>query len=219
MENAKDYEQVLVTSNSPSIHFGTGDYFHIDRGGNEAWQHEVMTNACFLERHLAEQTTELLQIIPYILLVAEVCGNKKVFSYQRGHGGDERLTAKRSIGIGGHVNNLDGEVCWTTVRRGAVREVSEEITIPPSYAQQHLTLLGTVYTPTDDGDRSGWVGPLVGEVHLGVVYTIDVSPNIVPREKDQICKPKFVFAPRNIDKYERWSQLIINELSTVLDST
>ena len=60
----------------------------------------------FLPRALAEHDPSYKQLIPYVVLR---CG-ELVFHYTRGQsGGEARLRALRSVGIGGHICAEDGE--------------------------------------------------------------------------------------------------------------
>src|SRR5438132_3277038 len=62
-------------------------------------------NNFFTPRSPAETNPALKQIIPYVLLVH----GDRVFHYVRGKkSGEQRLVAKGSIGIGGHMNDGDG---------------------------------------------------------------------------------------------------------------
>src|SRR5436190_18265702 len=61
-------------------------------------------NNFFTPRAPAETNPALKQIIPYVLLVHA----GRVFHYVRGKkSGEQRLVAKGSIGIGGHMNDGD----------------------------------------------------------------------------------------------------------------
>jgi len=61
-------------------------------------------NNLFLPRDQAEQNPAYKQIIPYALIVFE----NRVLHYVRGKkAGEQRLVAKGSIGIGGHMNEGD----------------------------------------------------------------------------------------------------------------
>src|SRR5215216_4528766 len=61
-------------------------------------------NFFFTPRAPAETNPELKQIIPYVLLVH----GERIFHYVRGKkSGEQRLVAKGSVGIGGHMNDQD----------------------------------------------------------------------------------------------------------------
>lgn len=64
----------------------------------------------FTRRGDAERDPEFKQLIPYILFVCEdsATGRPSVFAYRRGDGqGETRLRSKWSVGVGGHINDVD----------------------------------------------------------------------------------------------------------------
>jgi len=85
-------------------------------------------NSFFIDREAAEDDPSHKQLIPYCLFKYE----DKILHYLRGKsGGEARLHAKGSIGVGGHINPIDtsdagGE---TTYRAGVEREIDEELNI------------------------------------------------------------------------------------------
>lgn len=212
-------ENVLVTQNIPSIHYGAADYFHIQEGNSESWKAEVMGASNFVDRWLAEKDNTILQLIPYVICIDP---NGKILSYQRKGGGEGRLEGKHSIGIGGHINDLDrvlvedtDDVTWDTVHAGAVREVNEELELNTAYINENLKEIGTIYVPSDDGGDEAGPDPKVGEVHLGIVYVLPVPENVGIRDGEGMIKPKYVVRPKNLAKYEKWSQFILRDLDNV----
>jgi predicted NUDIX family phosphoesterase len=151
----------------------------------------------FLPRSIAEDDPSHKQLIPYVVLK---CGDQ-VFHYRRGQGGGEkRLRALRSIGIGGHINPSDGEHPY---RQGMLREVAEEVRIDAAY---HESCLGFI---NDDSLP-------VGQVHLGIVHVFELeAPKAQRREVDMM---QVGFAPiaellRQKDEFETWSQFVLAELA------
>ncbi|MBR5243618.1 MAG: hypothetical protein IKW13_05220, partial [Thermoguttaceae bacterium] len=64
----------------------------------------------FMRRGDAERDPEFKQLIPYIIFVCEdaTTGRPSVFAYRRGDGqGETRLRSKWSVGVGGHINEVD----------------------------------------------------------------------------------------------------------------
>src|SRR5216684_4013355 len=122
-------------------------------------------NNFFLPRVQAENDATHKQIIPYAILAHE----QTVLHYVRGKkAGEQRLVAKGSIGIGGHMNdsdehlpgihNLDRDHYNEAVRR----EVAEEVFIETEYTNHIVALLN------DDSNE-------VGRVHLGVVHVFRLA--------------------------------------------
>ena len=217
-------EQVLITANRPSIHYSTGDYFHFQPGGNEAWIDEVLQTVQFVDRWMAEQDATTLQIIPYVILMAP---DHKVFSYQRRGGGEKRLDGKHSIGVGGHVNKVDRRrvpgtkkgsksIGWGTVEAGALREITEETHIDPRWVKEKLRMVGTIYTPVLGEADVSKPGPTAGQVHIGIVYVLPIDSEVVMvKEEDQFANYRFVNKPSDLDKYERWSQLVFQNINII----
>lgn len=210
----KDLEEVLVTENNPSIHYSTGDYFHYQANPSEGWKDEVITNAKFVVRWQAEQDTSILQLIPYILVIHR----GKVLSYQRKGGGEGRLEGSYSVGIGGHINNEDtiNDISWDIVREGAIREINEEIGIVPQ--KEKLNFIGTIYTPSNVGSSKNTAMPNVGQVHIGIVYTLQLDDSEMELDfETTMLNTEFISKPLNTIKYEKWSQLILNRYNDIID--
>src|SRR5271155_564498 len=118
-------EMVLVVRRSllESLGMFQGLQFDIDRYLAPMLSRE---NNFFSSRSSAEADPNLKQIIPYAILVS----GGKVLRYKRGKkSGEQRLVAKGSIGIGGHMNDgdndlfsFDGEAAYL---EGVKREISE----------------------------------------------------------------------------------------------
>src|SRR5438552_10915670 len=111
----------------------------------------------FIPRPEAETNPAYKQIIPYALIAFE----KTVLHYVRGKkAGEQRLAAKGSIGIGGHMNNNDEDLFnWNmdAYMAGVRREVCEELNVQSDFQNRIVALLN------DDTTE-------VGSVHLGVVH-------------------------------------------------
>ena len=165
-------------------------------------------NNLFLPRAAAENDPTHKQLIPYLV----IRHSGRVLFYIRGKsGGEARLHAKGSIGIGGHINDGDSHAAHfdkAAYNRAVERELHEELEIKGSYTQKVAALLN------DDATE-------VGRVHLGVVHVIDVeSPDIRPRE-DAIRELEFLtpdeLAPRR-DRLESWSQICLGGLDKILSA-
>src|SRR4029453_111835 len=89
-------------------------------------------NNFFLRRAQAESDPAYKQIIPYALIAFQ---NRVVYYVRGKKAGEQRLVAKGSIGIGGHMNEEKDELLWNyqldeqAYRAGVEREVNEEIKI------------------------------------------------------------------------------------------
>jgi len=174
----------------------------------------------WLRRAVCEDDPRLKQLIPYILLVFTEAGEKPVYlSYQRTKlQGEQRLHDKYSIGIGGHVNPDDVMLNDTPValedemkmrdpfQVAACRELYEEVEIWPTMRQGPFPY-AIINDERDD----------VGRVHTGVVMTAHVGPSQVHPE-ESMTNLKWMTAQQlwaNKDRYEGWSQILIEALAEV----
>src|SRR5882762_1547074 len=136
-------------------------------------------NNFFLPRPKAENDPTHKQIIPYVLLAFE----DKVLYYVRGkRAGEQRLVAKGSIGIGGHMNDEDESLfAWDeqAYRAGVEREVKEEVRIETPFEDRIVALLN------DDTTE-------VGRVHLGVVHVFRLEEAKVRKREAMITNMAFL---------------------------
>jgi len=163
-------------------------------------------NNFFLARAKAENDPGHKQIIPYVL----IAHGDKVLYYVRGKkAGEQRLVAKGSIGIGGHLNDSDESLfAWdeAAYRAGVEREVTEEIRIGTAFKDNIVALLN------DDTTE-------VGRVHLGVVHVFKLDHPKVDKREAVITNLSFLtreeLAARR-DTLETWSQLCLDGLDRLL---
>ena len=160
----------------------------------------------FLPRGAAEDDPTHKQLIPYLVLHH----GDRVLCYTRGKaGGEARLHAKMSIGIGGHINDGDSHAEHfdeAAYFRAVERELHEELVIPGGYRQRIAALLN------DDSNE-------VGRVHLGVVHLIEVDSTDIRPSEDAIRDLRFLtpaeLAPLR-DRLESWSQICLGVLERLL---
>ncbi|MBA3963825.1 MAG: hypothetical protein H0X40_18255 [Chthoniobacterales bacterium] len=163
-------------------------------------------NNHFLSRALAETDPTHKQIIPYALLA---CGDR-VLHYVRGKkAGEQRLVAKGSIGIGGHMNDEDESLfAWDeqAYRAGVEREVNEEMKIETTFEDRVVALLN------DDTTE-------VGRVHLGVVHVFRLAEAKVQKREAMITNLEFLTRTELVarrENLETWSQICVDELDRLL---
>jgi predicted NUDIX family phosphoesterase len=162
----------------------------------------------FIPRSQAEKDPSYKQLIPYVIMT---CGGKYL-SYVRGkRAGEIRLVAKRSIGIGGHINPsedmpLFGKLSGTnlSIYLSAVqREVAEEVSVETKYKDKVVALLN------DDSNE-------VGQVHLGIVHLWTLDEPKVNRKEQMITQMAFMSIPELQlvrDTMETWSQICFDGLA------
>jgi len=163
-------------------------------------------NNFFLARGQAEDDPTHKQIIPYVV----IAHGDKVLHYVRGKkAGEQRLVAKGSIGIGGHMNENDESLFAldeAAYRAGVEREVSEEIKIDSGFEDRIVALLN------DDTTE-------VGNVHLGIVHVFKLDkPNVEKREAmitNLAFLDKAELTARR-ETLETWSQICVDDLDRLL---
>lgn len=163
-------------------------------------------NNFFMARSAAERDPAFKQIIPYVLLMH----GGKVLHYVRGKkSGEQRLVSKGSIGIGGHMNELDEGLFaldQAAYLEGVRRETEEELKISTAYKNRVVALLN------DDTNE-------VGQVHLGVVHVFELEEPNVEKNEAMITNLAFL-SPEELkerrDSLESWSQICLDSLGELL---
>jgi predicted NUDIX family phosphoesterase len=163
-------------------------------------------NNFFLPRAQAEKDPAYKQIIPYVLVAFE----NSVLHYVRGKkAGEQRLVAKGSIGIGGHMNETDESLFAMdeqAYRAGVEREVNEEIKIDARFEDRIVALLNDDTTD-------------VGRVHLGIVHVFKLAEPKVDKREAMITnlalRTRAELMGRR-DSLETWSQICVESLERLL---
>jgi len=160
----------------------------------------------FIPRSDAESNPAYKQIIPYALVAFE----NTILHYVRGKkAGEQRLIAKGSIGIGGHMNEIDESLFAMdeqAYRAGVEREVNEEIKIDTPFEDQIVALLN------DDSTE-------VGRVHLGIVHIFKLKEPKVQKREAMITGLTFLTKEELLarrETMETWSQICVDSLDRLL---
>ena len=163
-------------------------------------------NNHFMARSAAETDPTFKQIIPYVLLVHE----GRLLHYVRGKkAGEQRLAAKGSIGIGGHMNDLDEGLFaldMDAYLEGVRREICEELNVQTRFTNQIVGLLN------DDSNE-------VGKVHLGVIHVFRLESDNVQKREAMITNLEFLGREELLqkrDSMESWSQICVDNLELLL---
>src|SRR5437667_885367 len=163
-------------------------------------------NNFFLPRAQAENNPTHKQIVPYAILAFK----DKVLYYVRGKkAGEQRVVAKGSSGIGGHLNESDASLfAWDekAYRAGVEREVNEEIKIDTKFDDRIVALLN------DDTTE-------VGQVHLGIVHVFKLTEPKVEKREAMITGLAFLTKTELVDRresLESWSQICVDSLERLL---
>src|SRR5438105_7194656 len=163
-------------------------------------------NNFFISRAAAEVDPDYKQIIPYAIIAH---GNRVLYYVRGKKAGEQRLVAKGSIGIGGHMNDRDESLfAWDeeAYRAGVEREVNEEIRIGTTFDDCIVGLLN------DDTTE-------VGRVHLGVVHVFKLDEPKVDKREAMITNLEFLGRDELLKRrgtLETWSQLCVDQLEKLL---
>ena len=172
------------------------------------WLERIRARGFFVERRHAEQDSSLKQIIPYCI----VTSGDDVFLLRRFNTqGESRLHDKLSIGVGGHLNPIDG--AGDVLDAGLARELEEELHVSCDWKAEAV---GVINDESDD----------VGSVHFGVVHRIDLAePTATVRETDKmggefITRGELLGMHAETPKrFESWSELILARFDEALRVT
>lgn len=157
----------------------------------------------FMDRAAAEDDPSHKQLIPYCIFR---CGDR-ILHYTRGKsGGESRLHAKISVGVGGHVNPVDtggGKTGPDAYHAAVTREIEEELDLPEEHEHRIIALLNDESNP-------------VGQVHLGIVHLVELKSDAVASREDALADLKFSpISELNgplFDRLETWSAFCIRHL-------
>lgn len=167
-------------------------------------------NNFFMDRGAAEEDPSHKQLIPYCIFRVKAESGTRYLHYTRGKsGGESRLHASGSLGIGGHINPVDqreDHLGMETYMAGVEREIDEELNIVGNHSNKIIALLN------DDSNS-------VGEVHLGVVHIIDLESDQVSANEDAIANLSLLtleeLRGELYERLETWSQLCVDVLDSV----
>lgn len=198
-------ENVLVIKRSLFDEFGSFQGLNFEP---EKYLKSILSrgNNFFIPRPEAESNPAYKQIIPYALIVFQ----NTVLHYVRGKkAGEQRLIAKGSIGIGGHMNEADESLFAMdeqAYRAGVEREVNEEIKIDTLFEDRIVALLN------DDSTE-------VGRVHLGVVHIFKLKEPKVQKREAMVTGLTFLTKDELMSRrasLETWSQICLESLDRLL---
>lgn len=197
-------EEVLVVRRS--LLEEIGDFQGLQTAGVDAAVARLLdpANHFFMDRAAAEEDPSHKQLIPYCIFR---CGDR-ILHYTRGKaGGESRLHAKISIGVGGHVNPVDmgeGRTGAAAYHAAVTREIEEELDLRGGHEHRIIALLN------DDSN-------MVGQVHLGIVHMVELESEEVTSREDALADLSFSpLAELNgllADRLETWSAICIRHLA------
>ncbi|MGI2297265.1 hypothetical protein [Paenibacillus sp. GXUN7292] len=153
-----------------------------------------------MRRGDAETNPLYKQPIPYVIVKV----GADLFTYKRlNKGGEERLHNMISIGLGGHMNTIEGKGWDELLLENLQRELNEELEIK-SNVEPKLTTLGFI---NDDSNE-------VGKVHIGILIQLEYpeGTEIRVKEVDQLAG-KLSSAEElklDYDHLENWSKIALD---------
>jgi predicted NUDIX family phosphoesterase len=168
----------------------------------------IQERGFFIERRFTENDSSFKQIIPYSLITH---GQRILVLTRTDKQGEARLHNKKSVGVGGHINPVDG--MDEPLRIGCRREIEEELEIIEDYEANPVGII-------NDESNS------VGSVHFGVVHVVKLKRGDVKVRETAMMTAEFVEYPALQEmagqgeyNFETWSSLIIQstDLHMLLD--
>lgn len=150
----------------------------------------------FMPRYIAELNFDYRQVIPYCLIKCE----DNYFITHRLEG-DDRLVDKYSLGIGGHIEKIDG-VTGDYIYSGMEREINEEIDIKSYILNKRL--IGLIVSDKTEVDK----------VHVGMIYVIEVNDFNVTVKETETLEGNWISKEDllNFNKeLESWSRIAVDE--------
>jgi predicted NUDIX family phosphoesterase len=172
-------------------------------GDRERVLARVRDHGFFVERRHAERDPSLKQVIPYAIFERD---GRILLLRRLARGGEARLHGKLSVGVGGHVNPVDG--AEDALEAGLRREVEEEVAVEGGWDASPVGILN------DDATA-------VGAVHFGLVYRVRPGGAVRVREEDAL---EGSFVPREEvlrllreerPRFETWSALLLDHLDAI----
>lgn len=187
-------ENVLVVPAAGVKTFLSGKF---TPGSNPACLDYISRNYSFRPRAEVEEDPSFKQIIPYTLVKS---GDMVWLSRRSKMQSEKRLHGKYSLGIGGHINDLDLPRNGADILMIALeRELEEEIHVEAP--RSSLTLLGII---SDDSNP-------VGQVHLGLAYLLELQTPSVKVRETELMEGQWVKQSELCNFHggmETWSQIV-----------
>lgn len=173
--------------------------------GGEHLYAEILSNHAYAERFELETDPSRKQPIPYVVVLSEY----GIFCMARKKAQTEaRLHGKLSIGVGGHISESEDDGKTDALVSGMWRELHEELHIIDAKQCAFRGFLN------DDSNE-------VGQVHIGLVYTIDVTPDQVAVRETEKMEGFWVTLDElhmSSERLESWSRLLLPHLPAWIES-
>lgn len=149
-----------------------------------------------------EEDPSYKQLVSYVIISSG--DDEETLVYERlGGGGEERLHGLLSIGVGGHMNDIeDMDDIDEKLSINAKRELEEEVGLAGDDVK-NIEIMGLI---NDDGNE-------VGRVHIGLVLKVSVDKDSVANMEADTLSLKWTCNGdlSGLSPYESWSELIIRD--------
>ena len=161
----------------------------------------ILGNHSFRSRATVEEDPSFKQLIPYVVIRHN---DRFLLTRRTNRQTESRLHGKYSIGIGGHINDLEKPgASEDVIQAGLERELSEEVELQGRRVS--LKLAGII---SDDSTP-------VGSVHLGLVFVLQTdSPAFAIRETE-LMTAQWASLDELREKFplmESWSQIVFQNI-------
>lgn len=154
----------------------------------------------------AERNKDYKQPIPYIVVVK---GDKLYVTERLAGAGEARLRGKLSMGIGGHMNPIEGITDFPELLvENTLRELDEELTVHTADENVDIIMGGLINDDSDD----------VGEVHIGLLGNIKLKDNqdVEVKEVEQLKGAWYtldeLLVPETFERLESWGKIVVEAI-------
>lgn len=161
----------------------------------------ILSNHSFRSRAIVEEDPSFKQIIPYVIVRFE---DRYLLLQRTSKQTEKRLHGKLSIGIGGHINDLETAGSHKNIlHAGLERELEEEIHLAGQ--RRSLDLVGII---SDDSTP-------VGQVHLGLVFILETDRREHTVNEADLMTAEWATLDQlreRRDRMETWSQIAFDQI-------
>ena len=207
MVDNKDEQRIMVVKNDKLFSDDKNEFFQgfLDAKSGD-FISKILNDYFFDRRGDAEHDYSIKQPISYCIIVNPKL--KKVYAYKRATSkeayGETRLYGNWSIGVGGHIEQVDAQ-CDDPLTDSLKREISEEVEC--DLARFDFKVLGYINDDSND----------VGKVHFGVLYVaLTPEEKIFPKNAESVIgELKDVSEIEEIcknDKVDNWTRIAYEPL-------
>ncbi|MAG19961.1 hypothetical protein CL618_00840 [archaeon] len=203
---SKDDQSILVVPTELLFLDGSFQGFQTPTTDYEA---RILDNSRYIRRGSAEEDPTFKQPIAYCTVVNP--GLKQVFAYQRSKLDpdypEKRLQGKWSWGVGGHIEQSDGE-SENPIQDSMLRELEEEI---DGLKNPQISVLGYINYDQDE----------VSQVHFGILYLVQTDSQIILPKDPEMAHGKFRRLNEleeicETEQVEAWSEIALQPLKEQL---